>query len=297
MGLLYLGGLLPWSAMSALAHLMGLALYVLAPFRRRVAAINIALCFPELSKREQHALVRAIFVSHAMGLLETAFAWWGSDARLQGRVEANGFEALRAHQATGQGAIVIGCHFTTLDLAGRLFLSQADTDVVYRPQKYPVYDFLMRRNRERLFKHAIERSDTRTLIRNIKHGRTVWYAPDQDYGKKNAVFAPFFGVPAATLTATAKLAKITGAPVYFCTHFRLPGNRYQINIEGPLQHFPSGDDLADASAINRIVETAVRRHPEQYMWLHKRFKSRPEGEASLYPKRARKRKRTRDLRK
>jgi len=295
-GLLRLAGLLPWPLMQLLAQVLGHALYLLAPFRRRVAIVNISLCFPELDPKAQHRLVRRIFVSHIMGLLETTLAWWGDDDQLRPRMQATGFEQLREYQQSGRGAIVIGCHFTTLDLAGRLFLFNADTDVVYRPQKYPVYDFFMRRNRERLFKHAIERSDTRTLIRNIKKGRTVWYAPDQDYGKKNAVFAPFFGIPAATLTATSRLAKITGAAVFFCTHYRLPGNRYEINIEGPFENFPTDDDVADASFVNQLVERAVRRAPEQYMWLHKRFKSRPEGEASFYPKRTRKRTRTRDLR-
>jgi Kdo2-lipid IVA lauroyltransferase/acyltransferase len=295
-GLLYVGGLLPWPLMTVLANLIGQMLYVFATFRRRVATVNIQLCFPHLTPAQQRKLVRDIFASHVMGLFETTIAWWGEDDMLRPRMRANGFDKLRAHQQTGQGAIVIGCHFTTLDLAGRLFLFNADTDVVYRRQKYPVYDFFMRRNRERLFKHAIERSDTRQLIRNIKQGRTVWYAPDQDYGKKNAVFAPFFGIPAATLTATSRLARITDAPVFLCTHYRQPGGYYDIAIEGPLKGFPTGDDVNDATFINAIIESAIRRHPEQYMWLHKRFKSRPDGEAGFYPKRTRKRKRSRDLR-
>ena len=196
----------------ALAVALGHIIYLLAPFRRQVAKINIGLCFPELTLHQQHRLVRKIFVSHALGLLETAMAWWAKDEKLRPRVKVSGFDKLLVHQASGKGAIVLGCHFTTLDLAGRLFLFNADTDVVYRRQKYPVYDFFMRRNRSRLFKHAIERSNTRQLVRNIKNGRTVWYAPDQDYGKKNAVFAPFFGVPAATITATSRLVKMTGVP-------------------------------------------------------------------------------------
>jgi Kdo2-lipid IVA lauroyltransferase/acyltransferase len=295
-GLLYLGGLLPWALQRILARAGGDLMYLLARFRRQVAFVNIGLCFPELTPSRQRRLVRDIFASHVMGLLETTLAWWSDERRLRPRMQANGFEKLRAHQQTGAGAIVIGCHFTTLDLAGRLFLFNADTDVVYRQQKYPVYDLFMRRNRERLFKHAIERSDMRQLIRNIRNGGTVWYAPDQDYGKKGAVFVPFFGVPAATLTATSRLAKMTGAAVFFCTHYRLPGNRYEINIEGPFANFPSDDDIADARFVNQLIEQAVRRAPEQYMWLHKRFKSRPDNEAGLYPKRTRKRKRTRELR-
>lgn len=295
-GLLYLGGLLPWPLMTALAKVAGLTLYACAPFRRRVAMINIGLCFPALSPGQRRAMVRDIFVSHMMGMFETTVAWWGNEARLKGRVQASGFDKLNALQAQGQGVILLGCHLTTLDLAGRLIGQQTDIDVVYRPQKYPVYDVLMRSSRERLFKHAIERNDIRTLIRNIKKGRTVWYAPDQDYGRKNAVFAPFFGIPAATLTATSRLAKMTGAPIYLYTHYRLPGGRYDIAIEGPFEGFPTGDDVRDATFINAIIESAIRRHPEQYMWLHKRFKSRPEGEPGFYPKRTRKRKRSRDIR-
>jgi KDO2-lipid IV(A) lauroyltransferase len=295
-GLLYLGGRLPWAAQSLLARIGGDLMYLLARFRRQIAFVNIGLCFPELTPAQQRRRVREIFASHIMGLLETTIGWWGDGKRLEGRVEANGFDKLNTLQAQGQCVILLGCHLTTLDLAGRMLRQHTDIDVVYRSQKYPVYDFFMRSARERLFTHAIERSDTRQLIRSLKQGRTVWYAADQDYGKRNAVFAPFFGIEAATLTATSRLAKMTGALIFLYTHYRLPGNRYQINIEGPFDGFPSGDDVADATFVNGLVESAVRRHPEQYMWLHKRFKSRPPGEASVYPPRPGKRKRSRDLR-
>jgi KDO2-lipid IV(A) lauroyltransferase len=295
-GLLYLGGLLPWRLQRLLAHLGGDLMYLLARFRRQVALVNIGLCFPELTPSQRRRMVREIFASHIMGLLETTVAWWGGDSRLDGRIEVNGVEKLNALQAQGQCVILLGCHLTTLDFAGRMLRRYTDIDVVYRNQKYPVYDFFMRTARERLFKHAIERSDMRQLIRCLKQGRTVWYAADQDYGLRNAVFAPFFGIEAATLTATSRLAKMTGAPIFLYTHYRLPGSRYQINIEGPFEGFPSGDDVADATFVNGLVENAVRRHPEQYMWLHKRFKSRPPGQPSVYPPRPRKRKRSRDLR-
>jgi KDO2-lipid IV(A) lauroyltransferase len=295
LGCLRLVVLLPLPALSGAGRLFGAALYWLAPFRRKVAETNIRMCFPELTPAQQRRLVKEACYSNAMGLLETAAGWWSSDARLRPHIEYIGFDKL--HRLEGQGAILLGCHLTTLDFAGRMISMNADIDVVYRQQKYPVYDFVIRRSRERLFKHVIERSDTRQLVRCIRNGRTVWYAPDQDYGRKNAVFAPFFGVPAATLTATSRLAKMTGAPVYIYTHYRVGPGRYQAIIGGPIEGFPSGDDITDATLINQQIENAIRVHPEQYMWLHKRFKTRPEGKADFYPRRRGKRRRSRDINK
>lgn len=291
LGLMRLAVLLPFSALELLGRAGGMLLYWFAPFRRGVAETNIRLCFPHLNAAQQRALVKATCYSNVMGLLETAMAWWSSDARLRPCVDYVGFEKLQQ----GQGAILLGCHLTTLDLSGRLMALHTEVDVVYRRQKYPVYDFVMRRSRERRFKHVIERSDMRQLVRSIKQGRIVWYAPDQDYGRKNAVFAPFFGVPAATLTATSRLAKMTGAPVYTYAHYRIGAGKYRVIVDGPMENFPSGDDVADATRINQQIEAAILVQPDQYMWLHKRFKTQPEGKADFYPQRKRQRTRSRDI--
>lgn len=294
LGILRLTALLPLSGIDTLGRIGGWLLYWLAPFRRKVAAVNISLCFPQLSATEQRDLVKATFHSNVMGLLETAASWWGKPERIRPHVTYSGFEKL--HNLNGQGAILLGCHLTTLDFAGLMMAMNADIDVVYRTQKYPVYDYVMLRARKRLFKNVIERSDMRQLLRSVKQGRVVWYAPDQDYGRKNAVFAPFFGVQAATLTATSRLAKMTGAPLYIYKHYREAPGKYHAIIEGPIENFPTGDDLQDATRINQLIEAAVREHPEQYMWLHKRFKSQPAGKNALYPKRSRKRKHSRNMR-
>jgi len=294
LGLLRLTAYLPLSALSGLGRAGGRLLYWLAPFRRKVAQTNIRLCFPQLTDAQQRELVKATCYSSIMGLLETAASWWGNTDRIRPHITYTGVEKLQ--NLNGQGAILLGCHLTTLDLAGLMLAMQIEVDVVYRPQKYPVYDFMMLRSRGRRFKHVIERSDLRQLLRVIKQGRIVWYAPDQDYGTKNAVFAPFFGVPAATLTATGRLAKMTGAPVYIYKHYREAPGKYHAIIEGPIGNFPTGDELQDAITVNQLIEAAVRPHPEQYMWLHKRFKSQPDGKNKLYPKRTRKRKHSRNMR-
>lgn len=294
LGLLRLTAYLPLSALSPLGHAGGWLLYWLAPFRRKVAETNIRLCFPELTPAQQRDLVKATCYSNFMGVLETAAGWWGNPANIRPHITYTGFEKL--HNLNGQGAILLGCHLTTLDFSGLMMSMNADIDVVYRPQKYPVYDFVMLRSRERMFKHVIERNDMRQLLRSVKQGRVVWYAPDQDYGTRNAVFAPFFGVPASTLIATGRLAKMTGAPVYIYKHYREAPGQYHAIIEGPIENFPSGDELQDATTVNQLIETAIRPHPEQYMWLHKRFKSQPDGKNKLYPKRTRKRKHSRHMR-
>lgn len=152
----------------------------------------------------------------------------------------------------------------------------------------------MRSRREKNFDCAHERQDIRNIIGSLKGGMAVWYAPDQDYGRRHSVFAPFFGVPAAMITATARFAKISGAPVVPFFQQRLDdGSGYKLRIMPALEGFPSGDDVADATRINKIIEEEILRQPEQYLWVHRRFKTRPEGEERPYPKRKRRNRRKR----
>ena len=181
---------------------------------------NIALCFPELDAASRDALVREIFTSTGIGAVETAIAWFGDVARLRERVTFEGLDALTTAQERGRGVMLIGAHFSTLDLAGALLSQAVDLDVIYRYNKNPVIEWAMRHGRERRFKGVIERSDTRTVLTRLKDGHTVWYAADQDYGRKVSVFAPFFGVTAATVTATSRLARFNSSPVVFISHFR-----------------------------------------------------------------------------
>ncbi len=281
-GLLRLTVWLPQGARLALGRLLGAVLYRLARARRHITEVNIDQCFPDLDRNERRQLVRDTFAANATGLLETALGWWGSDARLQGLLRVDGAHHLQAALAQGRGVLLLGAHFTTLDLGGRLTRLVTDFDVIYRRSKNPVMDRLIRRNRQKFFGHVIERTDIRQILRCLKAGRAVWYAPDQDYGRKHSVFAPFFGIPAASITATARLARLNGSPVLFLGYYREGDGSYRLEFQPPLADFPADDEVANATAINRVLEKAIRQYPEQYMWVHRRFKTRPAGEPSLY---------------
>ena len=222
--------------------------------------------------------MRRVFTSTGIGAVETAIAWFGDIERYRGRVTLDGLEALTAAQQRGRGVMLIGAHFATLDLAGALLSQAVELDVIYRYNKNPVIERAMRHGRERRFNGVIERSDTRTVLTRLKEGRTVWYAADQDYGRKVSLFAPFFGVPAATITATARFARFNASPAVFISHFRNVQTRtWSLHLR-EIDAFPSGDDAEDARRINAVIECEIRRQPDQYLWLHRRFKTRPVGE-------------------
>lgn len=260
----------------------------LAKSRRKVAERNIELCFPELDEQQRAQMVRTNINSTMMAFFETGLAWFGAHRRLRTLFTMEGLEHLEQAKAEGQGAVLLAMHFTHLDL-GAAFVSMTHSiDGLYRPHNNPVYDLMQRRGRQRHSDDgiAIPRQDMRQMVRRLRQGRVVWYAPDQDYGAKRPhLFAPFFGVPAATITGTSQLARMGRARVIPFTHFRREdGTGYDVKIFPPLENFPEGDEQIDVERINRFIEARVRECPEQYMWVHRRFKTRPEGEQSLYRK-------------
>jgi Kdo2-lipid IVA lauroyltransferase/acyltransferase len=274
---------LPLRAQYAIGRWLGRLLHRTARRRRHIADVNLRLCFPELDARMRADLVRNVFRSIGIGLVETAIAYYVPMERLRPRVTIEGLEHLEAARAQGRGVLLIGAHFTTLDLAGGLMSLFADIDVIYRRGKNPVAERVMVHGRQQHFKGVIERRDTRTLIRRLRENRVVWYAADQDYGRKHSVFAPFFGQRAATITASARIARMNQSPALFLSHFRDERTlTWTLRVSPVLDGFPSGDDVTDAARINALIEREVRRHPEQYLWIHRRFKTRPRGESRPY---------------
>ncbi|WP_442489054.1 LpxL/LpxP family Kdo(2)-lipid IV(A) lauroyl/palmitoleoyl acyltransferase [Halomonas litopenaei] len=274
---------LPWRCKLALGRLIGLAAWRFAGRRRHITETNIRLCFPELDPAAQARLVKQSFLANGIGIFETATGWCRDPEHLRHRVTFKGQEHMAKVQAEGKGALIIGIHFSTLDLGGALHSLFFPADVVYRPHDNPVFERFMTRARNGIFGTAIDRHDLRGVVRRIKTGHHVWYSPDQDFGRDASVFAPFFGVEAASIKLTAKIAKMTGAPVMPLIFHRNPDNRtYSLEYLPALDNFPSGDEVADAARINAVIEAAIRRHPEQYLWMHRRFKTRPRGEAKIY---------------
>lgn len=282
-GAMRLGAWLPWRVKLALGKGIGLLAWRLAKRRRHITETNLRLCFPELNDAQQARLVRETFIANGIGLLETATGWCRDPEHLRHRATYQGYHHLAQAQAQGKGVLVVGIHFSTLDLGGALHSLFFPADVVYRPHNNPLFERFMTRARNRIFGQAIDRHDLRGVVRRLKAGHIVWYSPDQDFGRDASVFAPFFGIDAASIRLTAKIAKMTGAPVVPLMFHRNPDNRtYTIECQPALENFPSGDEVADATRINAFIEEAIRKHPEQYLWLHRRFKTRPEGEPGFY---------------
>lgn len=285
LGLLWLITQLPYKVLLRLGRALGALMQRVAHSRRHIVTRNIELCFTHLSAAERDALVRENFASMGIAFFEMAMSWWWPKKRLSRLVQVQGLEHLQAAQEQGQGAILMAIHFTTLEIGAALLGQQHTIDGMYRAHDNPVFDYVQRRGRERhnADAQAIEREDVRGMLKVLRKGRAIWYAPDQDYGPKQSVFVPLFGVPAATVTATSKFAKLGRAQVIPMTQTRLPnGQGYLIKIEPALFDFPGESDEQDCLRLNQWIERAIAQQPEQYLWAHRRFKTRPEGEAKLY---------------
>ena len=275
---------LPFRWQLAVGGQMGRLLGKIARRRRRIAAINLELCFPEWSPAERNALLEQHFAALGIGLFETAMAWWAPDEKLRGLARVEGAEHLERALAGGKGVILLTGHFTTLELGARFITWHQPFHAMYRSHKNPLYEIVMRRERERRSRFPpLPHEDLRGLLRAFRKGRAVWYAPDQNHGRRNSVFVPFFGIPACTITATSRLAALSGAAVVPYFPRRLAGTAgYEVVILPALEHFPGGDVTADTRRINELLEYYVRRAPDQYLWVHRRFKTRPLGSPSMY---------------
>ena len=282
-GLLWLVSYLPYKLQLKIGTGLGILLFKLAKSRRHIAEVNLKLCFPDLNEQERQTLLKDVFISHGIGFIEIGLAWWHDPATLNDMVKIEGLEHFEAASKQNKGVIILGAHFTTVDLAGTLLGQYVDADPMYRKAKNPIFEYYMRKGREKHFTQVIERSDIRKVLKALKSGRAIWYAPDQDYGAKRSVFAPFFGVSAATIKATSRLARMNGSPLIMFRHYRnSDGSGYTLRLSPAVENYPTGDDVKDATLINQILEKAIREHPDQYMWTHKRFKSRPEGQPDYY---------------
>jgi KDO2-lipid IV(A) lauroyltransferase len=271
--------LLPYPAQRQVGSVLGSLIKRLPLAYVRIARRNIQLCMPELSPQECADLVDRHCQSLGMALCETANTWWSSNRRVCALAEVQGLNHLEAALAKGRGAIMIGGHFTTIEIATRILGTVVPLNVVYRPTKNQLLSQTMVTSFARNGK-PIAHDDIRTMIRALKKNEAVWYAPDQSYRNKGAAMVKFFGIPAATTTATSRLARISGAAVLTYFPERLPGNAgYRVVIGPAFEDFPGVDAVVDAERFNRLLEAQIRRVPEQYLWMHRRFK----GLSADYP--------------
>lgn len=273
---------LPWRVQYVLGYyLIGPLAYTFASTRRKAAEVNIRLCFPQLSEEGRRNLVNAHFRALGIGIFEFGRAWWGRISPIAKVTRIEGLEYLQQYQAQGRGVLLISGHFTTLEICGRLLCEYATVSGMYRPHRHPVMEWAITQGRLRYAQHMFANAQMRAAIRYLKSGGFLWYAPDQDMRGKQSVFAPFFGVPASTITATHQLARMTGCAVVPFYHQRI-GSHYVLKISPKLENFPTQDAVADTARINAAIAAMVTEAPDQYLWIHRRFKRQPNGAPSLY---------------
>ena len=276
--------ILPWAIQHRLATVIGNVAFNQLKSRRKTAIRNLELCFPEWTSEQVQENTRHVFVDQMIGIFAT-FTAWSCPQRYKGRVSIEGLEHLQKAQAEGKGVLLLGTHSTLLDAGGYLCAQYFEPDVVYRPQNNPLLDMLIYRCRATIYANQIDHDDMRGLIRHLKNGRAIWYSPDQDYGLKQGVMAPFFGIPAATVTAHRRLIKMTKAaavPLYFYRDGDIANPQYKVLIQALVENLPSENEVDDATRVNKIIESQLRIAQTKYMWFHRRFKTRPEGYDKIY---------------
>ena len=278
LGLLRFLAQLRYPTLLRIGAALGGALGRLPSPQRRVVRRNLALCLPELDAQTRETIVAQHFREAGISLGETALAWFAPPSRLLALVRFDGLAELDRWQSAGRGVILLAAHFTTLELGARFVTAARRVHAVYKPSSNLLVDAAFRRYR--MSAGMVASDDIRTMVRVLRAGGAVWYAPDQAFRAKGALMVPFFDVPAASNPATSRLARMTDAVVlpYFVE--RLPGDDgYVVRIGAALEDFPSDDAVADTLRHHRLIEAEARRIPVQYLWLHKRFK----GLSADYP--------------
>jgi Kdo2-lipid IVA lauroyltransferase/acyltransferase len=279
-GVLRLVGWLPYPMLLSSGRALGRLVRRLPLKYVRTARRNMELCLPHLSAAERETLLNRHFESLGMAVFESSLCWWSSDERIRELSRVEGCEHLEAAKQLGHGVILLTAHFTTIELGARIMNTVRPICALYKPLKNPVLAAVSCASREKRARSAIRHDDIRGMVRALRNNEIVWYAPDQSFRKKGAQMVRFFGTAAATNTGTSRLAQMTGARILYFSHERLPdGAGYRIVIHPPVDSIPSDDALADTEHFNRFIESEVRRLPEHYWWIHKRFK----GLSADYP--------------
>lgn len=274
---------LPQSALLRLSQLLAIGLWPFLGSRRRVAAINLALCFPAQAPAQRNQLLRANLQATVMGALELLRAWYAPASRLAGQAVIEGLPLLQSALASGRGVLLFTGHFTHTELAVRL-LSEAlgrPVRVVVRRHNSACVEATFDAARTRVFGPTLAKKDVRGLLRTLQAGEPVVYSADQNFTYQNA-FVPFFGVSAATLTSTPEIVRRGNAVMLAFWFHRDDDGRYRLRIEPAWPGWLEAEPAQAAAIYMRELEAIVRRHPEQYLWVHRRFKTRPAGEPPIY---------------
>ncbi len=273
---LWVINLLPFRAKISLGLGLGHLLYLIPGSRVSIARTNIDLCFPDLPRKEREDMVRDTFRNFGAGLVETVMCWWDNPRSIHPITETVGLEHLEAARSKGRGVILLGAHFSTLDISAMLVAKHFPMYAIYREQKNRVLNHFMVKGREKYLLGSIPHTSMMGAARRLKEGNPLWYSADQDMGEDRSVYAPFFGHPAATIHGISRLAKLTGAPLLMmATRRRSDNSGYVVEYLPAPDEFPLDDDVANATIINEMIERGIRSAPAQYYWFHRRFKTQP----------------------
>ena len=275
--------LLPFPVLMRLGEGLGSLLYHLRVKHRHIAEVNIAAAFPNLDTKKQQRLVKETLQGTMITLFELPLFWWASNRRLRKRFEVKGLENIHKVLEQGCGAIMMGGHFTPMLMCGRMLAMDLPFNILVMPAKNKLFEAVMHHYRKKYYAGIINSHDIRGMVKALKKNDICWYSPDQDLGGDNIVFAPFMGVQTATITATSRLAKLSKSPIVPINFERTENNSgYRLKILPAWDNFPSGDDIVDATRVNTFLEQHIKEVPAQYLWVHRRFKTRPEGEKGFY---------------
>ena len=284
-GLLWLLHWLPLPVLSRCGNALGSLSFHLGRRRRHIVLVNLRLCFPELPEEQRKQLARAHFRVLGRSMLERSLLWWASTERLSRLITVVGEDHLRTLVEAGRPVLMLTPHFVGLDAGGAAIAMRFDCASIYAVQSNRVFDRLLLRGRQRFGDQLLlsRQEPVRASVRAMKAGRPLYYLPDMDFGRRDSIFVPFFGVQTATVPGLSRLARLAGATVVPCLTRILPGAAgYLVTVGEPWQDFPSRDVEADTARMNAWIEEAIRSMPEQYYWVHRRFKTRPEGESRPY---------------
>ncbi len=284
LGCLYLINLLPYPIKIRIGIGIGRLTYRLIRRRKHIAAVNIKICFPHLDDAARLQMLKRTFDNFGAGLIETAMGWWSDENEIHKLAVYEGLEQLQQAEAKGKGVLLVGAHFSSLDLASKLLSKHYRTHAVYKLQKNKLVNYVLENGRSSSLRSLIDNRDSRKIIRTIRAGEIVWFAPDHDMGERLSVFAPFFEQTAATVTITGRYAKMTGAPAVFFSHHRNATNDgYKIRFKALPEDFSQMDDMAAATLVNQTIAEHILIDPAQYYWFHRRFKTQPSlPQASFY---------------
>ena len=272
---------LPYKLQIDLGKVLGKFLFYVVSSRRKIAEKNLSLCFPDKNKLQINFLVKKNFEEIGISFFETANAYFANNQKIKEKLIVKNEKYLQEAINNDKSIILLASHFLSLMLGSRALLLKYGIANIYRPQNNQLFDEIMRSSFVKNGAVMIKTKDTRSMLKAIKSKTPIWYAPDQDLGPNNSIYAPFFKIQTATVSATARLAQSDNT-VVLPYHFNRQGDKYIMEFQRPLKPYPTMNPLKDASKTNSILEKQILKFPDQYLWVHKRFKTRPDGESDYY---------------